>query len=255
METALSASFTTELCVRCGFHLPACLVWAGCLRQSPLLGAGAGACHAADGPAVCRALSEDDWHDENDAEAICEVVGQPLLRFVPVKDVGSRRCRKRGLAWPFPALILLRQPTPKVCPASLSLDRTAPRWWDRRPRSRTGSAGRCRPPLRRGYLRPSSGLGFSDCHSQEGCDSLQLPSRRGLAARWNETYRSIVSMLPCPRISPEVRPKSPHCSRLRPAPSSVPRVQDNVIILIRRNPRWVRRFMSVDCPTRRPSRS
>src|SRR6476660_8708635 len=30
-------------------------------------------------------------------------------------------------------------------------------------------------------------------------------------------------------ISSEVRPKSPHVSRLRPAPSPVPRVQDNVI--------------------------
>src|SRR5689334_10295253 len=37
-------------------------------------------------------------------------------------------------------------------------------------------------------------------------------------------------MLPCPGISSEVRPKSPHVSRLRPAPSPVPRAQDNVII-------------------------
>src|SRR6187551_4006064 len=35
-------------------------------------------------------------------------------------------------------------------------------------------------------------------------------------------------MLPCPGILSEVRPKSPHCPRLRPAPSPVPRVQDNV---------------------------
>ena len=98
-------------------------------------------------------------------------------------------------------------------------------------------------------------LRSTDCHFQESCDSLSPPHRSGLAARWNETYRSAASIVPCPRISPEVRPKSPHLSRLRPAPSPVPRVQDHIIILIRRNPRWVRRFMSVGCPTRRPSRS
>jgi hypothetical protein len=95
----------------------------------------------------------------------------------------------------------------------------------------------------------------TDCHFQESYDSLQLPYRSGLATRWNETYRSAALMLPCPRISPEVRPKSPYHSRLRPTPSFVPRVQDNIIILIRRNPRWVRRSMSVGCPTRRPSKS
>src|SRR4029079_1702023 len=41
--------------------------------------------------------------------------------------------------------------------------------------------------------------------------------------------RPATSMLPCPGILSEVRPKSPHCLRLRPAPSPVPRVQDNVI--------------------------
>jgi hypothetical protein len=30
----------------------------------------------------------------------------------------------------------------------------------------------------------------TDCHFQESYDSLQLPYRSGLAARWNETYRS-----------------------------------------------------------------
>jgi hypothetical protein len=59
-------------------------------------------------------------------------------------------------------------------------------------------------------------------------------------------------MLPCPGILSEVRPKSLHRSRLRPAPSPVPLVQDNVIIL-KEEPRWVRRFMSVGCPIRRPS--
>ena len=66
--------------------------------------------------------------------------------------------------------------------------------------------------------------------------------------------RSATSMLPCPRILSEVRPKSPHCPRLRPAPSPVPRVQDNVTF-IRRNPTWVRSFTSVGCPIRRPSSS
>ena len=71
----------------------------------------------------------------------------------------------------------------------------------------------------------------ADCHFQEGYASLCLPSRRGLAVRWREINRPAASMLPCPRISSEVRPKSPRPLRLWPAPSPVPRAQDNVIIL------------------------
>ena len=108
------------ICLRVWFGLDACgspHYWARELGHDMRLMA----------PQCVAPYRKNDWHDENDAEAICEVVGRPLLRFVPMKEVGSRRCRKRGLAWPFPGLILLRQPTPKVCPASLSLDRTAPR--------------------------------------------------------------------------------------------------------------------------------
>ncbi|SLM46330.1 protein of unknown function [Nitrospira japonica] len=39
------------------------------------------------------------------------------------------------------------------------------------------------------------------------------------------------------------------------APSPGARVQDNVIIFIRRNPTWVRRFTSVGCPIRQLSSS
>ena len=52
--------------------------------------------------------------------------------------------------------------------------------------------------------------------------------RTGLATKLVYKVRPATSMLPCPGISSEVRPKSPHVSRLRPAPSPVPRVQDNV---------------------------
>src|SRR5713101_378393 len=151
-------------------------------------------------------------------------------------------------------------------PCSTPLPADYPSWVGDRPQSNVSRYSNCRFPLDVRALQGTGTAGAhwgvsrqgawdSDCHFQEGCDSLRPPYCRGLAVRWSETFRSAASMLPCPRISSEVRPKSPHLSRLRPTPSSVPRVQDNITILIRRNPRWVQRFMSVGCPTRRPSRS
>jgi hypothetical protein len=59
-------------------------------------------------------------------------------------------------------------------------------------------------------------------------------------------------MLPCPGILSEVRPKSLHRSRLRPAPSPF-LVLKTMSLFLKEEPQWVRRSMSVGCLIRRPS--
>jgi len=41
-------------------------------------------------PQFVRPYRKNDKNDGNDAEAICEAVGRPQMRFVPVKDVGQQ---------------------------------------------------------------------------------------------------------------------------------------------------------------------
>ena len=69
-------------------NLPALPDRHGSVRQRALLGEearGVGPHGAADGPAVCQAVREDEQERRNDAEAICEAVARPNMRFVPVK--------------------------------------------------------------------------------------------------------------------------------------------------------------------------
>ena len=40
-----------------------------------------------DSPPVCQALRQDNKNDAADAEAICEAVARPNMRFVPIKDI------------------------------------------------------------------------------------------------------------------------------------------------------------------------
>ena len=46
----------------------------------------------ADAAAVCAALCEANKNDATDAEAICEAVTRPTMRFVPIKSVEQQRC-------------------------------------------------------------------------------------------------------------------------------------------------------------------
>ena len=60
----------------------------GGVWQCALLGeeaAGARSHGEADGPAVRQALREDEQERPHDAEAICEAVSRPNMRFVPIK--------------------------------------------------------------------------------------------------------------------------------------------------------------------------
>src|ERR1700674_1396222 len=76
----------------------------GSVRGCPLLGAGTdevGPYGEADESAIREAVCQEQQNDANDAEAICEAVARPNMRFVPAKGIehqdlqAVRRIRQR----------------------------------------------------------------------------------------------------------------------------------------------------------------
>ena len=100
---------------------------------------------AVDGAAVCEAFVKTNKNDAADAEAICEAVGRPNMRFVPIKSIEQQailsvhRVRQgfvkartaqanqiRGLLGEFGLIVPKASSTwPNACPRSSRMPATA----------------------------------------------------------------------------------------------------------------------------------